>query len=90
MAATLILTVYYRGLGLATIDHIIREMEISLNSEEFHSLNPFSTKSLEHSGKLHMVNDERKGELTFQWRTRFPLELTCEKIFYSPFNLLHL
>jgi hypothetical protein len=66
MSATLILTIYYRGLGSVTVDHIEREMEVSLNSEEFHSLNPFSHNYAEHSRKLHMINDKRKGELTFQ------------------------
>lgn len=90
MSATMVLTIRYRGLGPHTVDALVQGMEVSLNSEEFHSLNPFSKKSLEHSGRLRFNKDEKEGEITFQWRTRFPLELQCEGVFYSPFNLLQL
>lgn len=90
MSATVILTLYYKGLSRETIDYIKKNLDVAVNNEMFYNLDPDPNRgrNLE-DGKVTATDDEKEGEYTVQWRNKFPLEMECD-VFLTPFEVLEL
>jgi hypothetical protein len=90
MSATVILTIYYKGLSPEIVEHIKKNLDVAINNEMFYNLDPDPNRqrNLE-DGKVSASDNEKKSEYTVQWRNKFPLEMDCD-IFLTPFEVLEL
>jgi hypothetical protein len=90
MSATVILTIYTKGLSFETRQFIKQHLGIGVNSETVYNLdpNPNKHRNIE-EGNLNFTEDEKSGEYTVQWRNKFPLEMKCD-VFFTPFEVIDL
>lgn len=88
MSATVILTIYFKGLSKSTVDEIKKNLDVSVNNEQSYNLDPNRDREGE-DGKIYTNEDEKKGEYTIQWRNKLAMEMSCN-IFMTPFELLDL